>query len=267
MLLKLRKPVMVPDLNYLQSLPIGREYLSSKSFWLWPFTIFTEASARGERSEGYIHKLMRIYRQNHKRCAIAKELSSICSLDYTCIEDLDWDSVVDYDLTQAIGAASELDSPTRILSHLDKINAQRDSDHNDFWSIMSLCKDQERDIDASFFFQDINRDRETINSNNAKTFFLKLSSELGNDDAADSFFRDYHKNSSPLLSFARLLLYIGLRWKAKPLTKNELNDFDDLTYAVIASITGHIVTSDKAIIRMLNVCSPEVNIHNYKVSA
>lgn len=266
MLDQLRKPVVVPDLNYLQNLPKGREYLSSKNYWLWPLRLFQEVSDREEKSAASVGKLLKIYRLNADRSCIAKSPRELCVDDG--LHDLitTHKNLVDLRMTQLIRIASESDDPKSLANALGNGNEHLANGHNTFWMLMQLSNQIQDDEFSNFQFNsDIESDRKLITAERSMSHFSRIVSLLdSNTSNPPPSFSHLNETTSPLLAMAKCLLYLRLRTQVKPLLQAELNDFDDIHYATLGALTGYIAANDKGLRRMIRVCFPGTTILSNK---
>lgn len=261
MLAQIKKPVVVVDLSYIQDLSRGHEFLSSKSFWLWPLRVFQEASDKGEIAQGVLAKILRVFLQNEKRSVIAASPREL-SLDEVDGNSISMQSLVDIKMTQMIGAIANSKSTTQLLEILDIQSTHLNHGHNNFWSLLLLSKktgnDEKTKVD---FLSDIEADRLLITDELAHAHFKELIKPLdSNSEQTTPSLDQLYKTNSPLISIAKCLLYLSIRMQAKPLAQKDLNDYDDLHYAVLGSLTGHLATNDYGLARMVQVCFPETTI-------
>ncbi|MBL4698343.1 MAG: hypothetical protein JKX70_05875 [Phycisphaerales bacterium] len=261
MLAQIKKPVVVVDLSYIQDLSRGHEFLSSKSFWLWPLRIFQEASDKGEKARCILAKTLRVFLQNEKRSVIAASPREL-SLDEVDGNSISMQSLVDIKMTQMIGAIANSKSTTQLLEILDLQNTHLNQGHNVFWSLLLLSnKSNASEKTKVVFMKSIEDDRLLVTDELAHAHFIELIKPLdSNSEQTTPSLDELYKTNSPLIAIAKCLLYLSLRMQTKPLTKEELNDYDDLHYAVLGSLTGHLATNDYGLARMVHVCFPETTI-------
>lgn len=261
MLDQIKKPVVVVDLSYLQKRPVRNEHLCAKYFWLWPFRIFQEVSDKKIQAHGQLSKMLRIYKLNERRSGIAASPREL-SLDEVDGNSISMQSLVDVEMTQTIGKIADSKLTAQLLELLDKHNTHLDQGHNTFWSLLLLSKkSNDGEKTKVDFLNDIEADRLLVTDELALAHFNELIKPLdSNSEQTTPSLDELYESNSPLIAIAKCLLYISLRMQAKPLTQKELNDYDDLHYAVLGSLTGHLAANDYGLARMVHVCFPETTI-------
>tara|TARA_R110002096_G_scaffold173781_5_gene348546 strand:- start:189563 stop:190108 length:546 start_codon:yes stop_codon:yes gene_type:complete len=171
--------------------------------------------------------------------------------------------VIDAELTQAVRNAAEWGETARFLSYVENINQQNAHKFNHFWMVLDFNRKTSKHKlpDTHRFLESIEADKNYITKKRAIENFIESTNYLGDDNvSADDVEADVD-STSPLITLWKIMLYIKLRWDTKPITDSELNDYDDIAYILISYLTGNIATADKALIRMIQVCAPNINFY------
>lgn len=265
MLPPVSKPLVVPDLNFLQSRPANKEYLSAKVFWLWPMRIFQEVADKNSQAEDYMKKLFRILRLNYQRVGVAAHAETLTRIELEQKRDVKMRDLIDYRMTQIVGMAAEADDYESFTTTLcETTNQHLNLGHNLFWSLLKISCDTPLETPIpSRFMDDLDIARKYISDETSWAYFMTVTRHFSRHTADDMpSLSDLNPNHSHLLGMAKCMHYIRTKIEKRGLVEKDLNDYDDLQYAIYASYTGHIATSDKGLTRMIRVCFPSTQFYD-----
>lgn len=273
------KPLVVLDLNWIQALPRSAEYLSNRNCYVLMPTVLRELASRPDRRRrGDFDKLVRMLSINRHRVFVAHQVNVLIEDEIQNQCPTGYHNIIDWKFTRTLRESmdgTDSDLPQTISEQLARLIGDIETRRKRFWlALVGTSRfGTETPQVSEPEFTDITTMQFLVHSDAAWTFwddfcqFLNGPETRRETDPIPMPERLRSANPPSILErFVRVLYYVRIKLTANRTSGME-NDYDDMNYAVIASITGHLWTMDRRLAHMIRVCFPKTTIFDGRINS
>lgn len=265
------KPLVVLDLNWLQGMPRGKELLPTGSRYVIVPRVLAELASRDDgRRAGDFGKLFRILARNRDHVFVSQQINVLVEDEWVARKPRGRQDIPDSRFSGLLremldsggveAAHSFAGELSRFLEH--ELGPRRER----FW--VTFVYAHKRSLwtpsVVSSDFKNEAKMRSVVQSDEAWVFWneyvqlLEEESPSGTSCMTPTQLRGASP-ASMLERLVRALYYLRLKLVVGKTSEMD-NDYDDIQYAITASVAGHLWTKDKGLVDLVKVCFPETEI-------